>query len=285
MVVGGGPAGMKAAAVAAEIGHRVTLFEASRRLGGQANLAQLLPHRSEFGGIVTNLARELELSGVTVRLNSAVTAELLSASRPDVAIIATGSVPTLPPFERGGNLQVLLASDVISGRATAGGRVVVYDWLADWIGAGIAEKLSGEGCRVTLAVNGVCPAANIQNYVRDATIARLHTLGVEMLPFMRLYGTEDATVYFLHTASHQSVLLEGVDTLVVASPNRPADELAEVARILGIETYLIGDALAPRTAEEAVFDGLSAAIDFSSDRKRAATGFFGAIPPPGCLAS
>lgn len=263
MVVGGGPAGMKAAAVAAEIGHRVTLFEASRRLGGQANLAQLLPHRSEFGGIVTNLARELELSGVAVRLNSAVTAEFLAATRPDVAIIATGSAPTLPPFEREGQLQVALASDVISGQATAGGRVVVYDWLADWIGAGIAEKLAGEGCRVTLAVNGVCPAASIQNYVRDATIARLHTLGVEMLPFMRLYGTEDATAYFLHTASRQSVVLEGVDTLVVASPNRPTDELAKVARGLGVETYLIGDALAPRTAEEAVFDGLSAAIDLT----------------------
>lgn len=266
VVIGGGPAGMKAAAVAAEIGHHVTLLEASSRLGGQANLAQLLPHRSEFGGIVTNLARELELSGAAVRLNSAVTAELLAASRPDVVIVATGSVPALPPFERDGDLQVALAADVISGQAMAGGRVVVYDWLADWIGAGIAEKLAGEGCHVTLAVNGVCAAANIQNYVRDAAIARLHKLGVETLPFMRLYGTDNGTVYFLHTASHESVVLDGVDTLVVASPNRPTDELAAAARALGLDTYLIGDALAPRTAEEAVFDGLSAAMDFSSDR-------------------
>ena len=73
MVVGGGPAGMKAAAVAAEIGNDVTLYEADRRLGGQALLAQLLPHRSEFGGIVTNLSREVELAGVAVRLNMTVT--------------------------------------------------------------------------------------------------------------------------------------------------------------------------------------------------------------------
>lgn len=273
-VIGGGPAGMKAAAVAAEIGHHVTLFEASRRLGGQANLAQLLPHRGEFGGIVTNLARELELSGATVRLSSVVTAELLAASRPDVVIIATGSVPALPPFERDGNLQVVLAADVISGQVRAGGRVVVYDWLANWIGAGIAERLAGEGCRVTLAVNGVCPAADIQNYVRDAAIARLHKLGVEMMPFMRLYGTQDATVHFLHTASHESVLVEGVETLVVASANRPSDELAEAARALGLETYLIGDALAPRTAEEAVFDGLSAAMALSADGKGPGKGVF-----------
>ncbi len=55
MVVGGGPAGMKAAAIAAERGHHVTLYEAERRLGGQALLAQMLPGRAEFGGLVTNL--------------------------------------------------------------------------------------------------------------------------------------------------------------------------------------------------------------------------------------
>ena len=59
MVAGGGPAGMKAAAVAAERGHEVTLYEARARLGGQALLAQLLPGRAEFGGIVTNLEREM----------------------------------------------------------------------------------------------------------------------------------------------------------------------------------------------------------------------------------
>ena len=65
-MVGGGPAGMKAAAIAAERGHDVTLFERDIRLGGQTLLAQLLPHRNEFGGIVTNLEREVELARVVV---------------------------------------------------------------------------------------------------------------------------------------------------------------------------------------------------------------------------
>jgi hypothetical protein len=154
---------------------------------------------------------------------------------------------------------VLLAADVISGAAATGGRVVIYDWLADWIGAGVAEKLAGEGARVTLAVNGLCPAASIQNYVRDSMIARLHRLGVESVPFMRLYGTDGGSVYFVHTASHESVTIENVDTLVVAAPNRPIDSLAQAVRSLGIELHVIGDALAPRTAEEAVYEGLAAA--------------------------
>jgi 2,4-dienoyl-CoA reductase-like NADH-dependent reductase (Old Yellow Enzyme family) len=273
MVVGGGPAGMKAAAVAAECGHRVTLYEGSSRLGGQAQLARLLPHRSEFGGIVQNLARELELSGASVRLGCTVTAELIAQARPDVVILATGSVPELPRFERGADTQVLLAADVIAGAASTGARVVVYDWLADWIGAGVAEKLASEGARVTLAVNGLCAAASIQNYVRDATIARLHRLGVETLPFMRLYGVDGGTVFFLHTAAQESVTVAGIDTLVVATPNRPADALAGAVRTLGLELHLIGDALAPRTAEEAVFEGLAVASNLVA---KPATGAFGA---------
>jgi hypothetical protein len=89
LVVGGGPGGMKAAAVAAEIGHDVTLAEQSPRLGGQALLAQLLPHREEFGGIVTNLSREVEISGVKVLLNHHVTADFIV----DGALAMTGSGP------------------------------------------------------------------------------------------------------------------------------------------------------------------------------------------------
>ena len=259
IVVGGGPGGMKAAAVAAERGHDVTLFEQEKRLGGQANLAALLPHRAEFGGIVGNLAREVELAGVIVKLGTAVTPETIAAMRPDSVILATGSAPRLPPFERGEGVQVLTAEEILLGRARTGARVVIYDWLADWIGVGIAEKLAAEGAEVRLAVNGICAAASIQNYVRDAAIARLHKAGVQVLPFMRLYGAEQGTAFFLHTAAQEPVELEGVETLVVVGPNRPRDELAPALRALGIATTLIGDAMAPRTAEEAVFEGLAAA--------------------------
>ena len=74
LIAGGGPGGMKAAAVAAERGHDVTLYEASERLGGQALLAQMLPGRAEFGGIVTNLSREMELAGAQVVMRTKVDA-------------------------------------------------------------------------------------------------------------------------------------------------------------------------------------------------------------------
>ena len=86
--------------------------------------------------------------------------------------------------------------------------------MADWIGVGVAEKLAAEGAYVRLAVNGPCAAFSIQNYTRDAAIARLFKLGVETIPFMRLYGIDDRTAYFMHTPSQESLVLEDVDTVV-----------------------------------------------------------------------
>jgi 2,4-dienoyl-CoA reductase-like NADH-dependent reductase (Old Yellow Enzyme family) len=261
MIAGAGPAGLKAAAVSAERGHDVTLYERETRLGGQALIAQALPGRSEFGGIVTNLTREAERSGAKIVKGREVTARFVEAEAPDAIILATGSVPHAPPiegFETSSN--IVHASDVFAGKAETGANVVIYDWLADWVGAGIAEKLAGEGAYVRLAVNGVCPAVNIQNYVRDVYIAKLHRLAVTVLPMMRLFGVDGRNAYFLHTAAQEPVVLEDVDTIVLACPNAPLDHLAAELRSLVPELYLVGDCLAPRTAEEAVFEGLKAAM-------------------------
>jgi hypothetical protein len=157
-------------------------------------------------------------------------------------------------------MQVVHAVDLLSGKARAGASVVVHDWLADWIGPGIAEKLASEGSRVRLAVNGVSPAINIQNYIRDTYLAKLFRLGIEVLPMMRLHGIDERTAYFLHTSAQEPVILEDVDTMVLACPNMPADELGPALAEMGIETHIIGDCLAPRTAEEAVYEGMKAGM-------------------------
>jgi hypothetical protein len=201
----------------------------------------------------------MTLAGVDVRRGMTATAERIAAERPDAVILASGSEARMPPLEHGPGIDVVHAHEVIAGKVRTGRNVVIHDWLADWTGVGIAEKLATEGAAVQLAVNGVCPAAAIQNYVRDAAIARLHRLGVTMRPFTRLYGAEARTVYLVHTAAQDAIVIEDVDTLVVCAPNRPCDELAPVLSGLGIPFQVIGDALAPRTAEEAVFEGLDAA--------------------------
>jgi 2,4-dienoyl-CoA reductase-like NADH-dependent reductase (Old Yellow Enzyme family) len=259
MVVGGGPAGLKAAAVAAERGHEVHLHEREAQTGGQARLAQLLPTRAEFGGIITNLTAEALRHGAAIHRRSEVTRALLERERPDAVILATGSRPHMPPFE-GEAQQVVHAADILAGHASAGARVVVYDWMGDWTGSGIAERLAGEGAHVRLAVNHHCAAASIQTYVRFETVARLHRLGVEVIPWLRLYGADGRTAYFIHTPSREAVVMEEVDTLVLNTPNLQEDGLAAILHELGIAHHLVGDALSPRTAEEAVYEGMLAGL-------------------------
>jgi 2,4-dienoyl-CoA reductase-like NADH-dependent reductase (Old Yellow Enzyme family) len=261
MVVGGGPAGMKAAVVAAQRGHRVTLFEARQRLGGQALLAQLLPGRGEFGGLVTNLQRELSVAGVEVCTGSKVDRAMIVKDLPDAVILATGAIPYRPDFAGEGALQIVDAWQILSETVDPGHSVVVIDWRADWIGIGIAERLALSGRSVRLAVSGVAVGETLPFYVRDAAVASLHKLGVSVLPYMRLFGSDSDSVYLQHIVSGEAVVIESVDTLVLCTGHTPVNDLADAIEDLPLEIRLIGDAASPRTAEEAVYEGLRAGVE------------------------
>lgn len=256
VVVGGGPAGLKAAAVAGERGHEVTLYEKAPRVGGQALLAQLLPGRAEFGGIVTNLSGEVERAGVEIITGTEVTDELLQQRSPDVVVLATGAEQSMPDIEGAEEAHVVDAWSVVDDRANVGTNVVIADWRCDWIGLGLAEKLARAGCYVRLAVNGAVPGEAVHFITRDTWIGRLDELGVSTIAFARLYGADADTVYLQHTVSGRPMELSEVDTLVVVSANRRFERLAESLEQRGIERHLIGDCLSPRTAEEAVLEGL-----------------------------
>ncbi len=259
LVAGGGPGGMKAAAVAAARGHRVTLYEKAKQLGGAALLAQRLPSREEFGGIVTNLAREMEQAGVEVRRGEALTRAIVMRERPDAVILATGARARAPEIEIAEGAHVVEARAVVADLANVGQSVVIADWRGDWVGLGLADKLARDGCRVRLCVNGHMAGELIQQYVRDHWLGRLHRLGVEITPLTRLKGVDEDTVYFQHVMSGEPILCQETDTLVLALAAEPDDELARELADVDLPVHLVGDCLAPRTAEEAVYDGLKVA--------------------------
>ena len=261
LVVGGGPAGLKAAAVAAERGHRVTLAEAGRRLGGQVLLAQELPGRAEFGGAVTNLAGEAERAGVRFLLGRTADAALVAELAPDDIVLATGALPRMPPLELSGSPAVLTAWQVLQGADVPSGRVVVADWRCDWIGLGVATLLAERGRKVTLGVSGYHPGQRIQQYVRDGMIAAAFRLGVQMMPLVRPYGADEETVYFQHVLTGEPVLIEPAAALVVSAGHLPVTGLAARLAAAGPRVHEIGDCVAPRTVEEAVLEGLAVASE------------------------
>ena len=262
-IIGGGPAGLKAAVIGAQRGHEVVLYEQQAKLGGQVNLAETLPGRAEFGGVTTNLAHELERSSVQVHLNSTASVETIKEFGPDTILVATGAVPRLPEVEING-ADMFHAWAVIQDTVKIGQNVVIADWACDWTGLGVAQKLAQEGHHVRLLSGASIAGESIQAIVRDQWIGELHRLNVETVTFARFFGAEDRTAFFQHMTNGEPIICENVDTIVscfARQSNRDFDWLFDASSTDGIDAQVvkIGDAVLPRTVEEAVLDGFKAA--------------------------
>ncbi|MFI9599608.1 FAD-dependent oxidoreductase [Streptomyces sp. NPDC052043] len=260
LVVGGGPAGLKAAAVAAARGHEVELHEADRRVGGQVLLAQLLPGRAEFGGAITNLEGEARRAGVRVVVGSRVDAQAVTAAAPDAVILATGARPRRPELELMDDPVVLDAWAVIRGSEVPRGRIVVADWRGDWIGLGVALHLAARGRKVTLCVTGFAAGEHLQQYVRAAMLAQAARARIDIVPHVRIHGADSDTVYLQHTLTEEPVLVDGAAAVVLAQGHEPVVDLEPVATGLPADrVFAVGDCVSPRTVEEAVLEGLTVA--------------------------
>jgi 2,4-dienoyl-CoA reductase-like NADH-dependent reductase (Old Yellow Enzyme family) len=174
VVVGGGPAGLKTAEIAAKRGHEVTLFERQRQLGGQVLLASLQPEHATVGEVVDYLEGQLVETRVEIRRGVAATPALVAKLAPDIVVVASGSEPNLPGRATDGGVEarrlgrqvlpdiegldlpfVVSCDEVLSGAVKPHGKVIVIDETGHWEAAGTAEFLADNGCAVeVLASHG-----------------------------------------------------------------------------------------------------------------------------------
>jgi pyruvate/2-oxoglutarate dehydrogenase complex dihydrolipoamide dehydrogenase (E3) component len=186
--------------------------------------------------------------------------DLVAEQAPDAVVVATGATPYRPKLELTDDAAVLEAWDVIGGVTPPAGPVLVADWRGDWVGIGTATLLAEQGRRVTLATVGYQAGETLQQYVRDELLRRMLRAGVQVLPLTRLYGADDDTAYLQHVLTDEPVLVEDLGSVVLALGHAPvatlADELRLSAALPDLEIHEIGDCVAPRTAEEAILEGM-----------------------------
>ncbi|CAN5430002.1 FAD-dependent oxidoreductase [soil metagenome] len=273
LVVGGGPAGMETARVAAERGHRVTLVEAGPVLGGAFRLAGRQPHRSQITDLLSWYERELQRLDVSVQLNRKITASEIAAADADAVVIATGSHPAGTGFQRGLPLvaelpgvdrpNVWSVEDVMEQRATPGHRVILLDGLGDWRGGGTAWHLADKGHDVTIVTPHPMVGYAVQRTAGDFELrSRLARLGVA-------WHTESVIVEWTGTAAVVRSSLDGsertivADALVVAGTNVANTEVLDELAALGRrdqEVHLVGDVVAARSAVHAIYEGRALAM-------------------------
>ncbi len=257
LIVGGGPAGMEAAMIAALRGHHVTLCERGTRLGGEMNIAALPPHKDEIKGFAGYLKRQMEKLGVEVQLGMEVTARSLEELVPDVLLIATGAVPFIPEIEGVMQDSVVTAHDVLMGNCEVGPQVVVIG--GGQVGCETAEFLAGRGVGVDIVEMLDRMAPDMSFWSREVLLRRLVGCGVKMLAQAKVTEIKGKTVIFDRGGIEER--LENIDDVVLATGHVPRDntDLIDWAEARGVEYHLVGDCVAPRDIMYAVQEAFEAA--------------------------
>ena len=270
LVVGGGPAGLEAARVSAERGHRVTVLEREPQLGGQFRLAGRQPSRGQILDLLTWFEHRLSVLGVDVRLGTGAGADDVDAFGADDVIVATGSRAPVTGFQRAlpmvermpgtdrpdaVSIQAVLAETV-----DVGPRVVVVDDVGDWRGLGTALYLAERGHDVTIVTSAAVVGGGLYHSAADGPLrARFSSAGGTMRPgtVVLSWDGEGATV---RSGTGDAEERLPADTLVIAETAVAETGLADELRRRGIAFEAIGDCVAPRRASLAIYEGRELAL-------------------------
>ena len=276
-VVGSGPAGISTALVLAERGHGVDLYEAADEIGGQLNMAKVIPGKEEFHEMLKYFKRQIELKGVNVHLNTRVNADDLAAKNYDSVIIATGVTPRDTKIEGQDHPKVLSYIEVLRNRAPVGKRVAIIG--AGGIGFDVAEFLLQDGHSPTLDLDewlaewGVVDPSESRGGIslhrkppepsRDITLlqrkagkhgaklgkttgwihrAVLKMNNVQMIGDVNYERIGDEGLLISYGDKRENPTWIDVDNIVMCAGQVPMRELEEPLQAAGIKTHIIGGA-------------------------------------------
>lgn len=255
-VVGAGPAGLKAAEIAALRGHQVKVFEKDNRTGGRMRLGANPPRKAVYNEFLDYLERRAGTLGITLQMGKAFTENMLDEEKPDAVIVATGARPQLPDWKGVKESQALSVDDVLSDGTEIGQKILVVGGGGS--GAEIADFLSEMGKEVTLVEMLDNIALDLVTHLQHYLGQRLKEKGVKILTSTRML--ELGKGYAMVEDASGIRRLNGFDTIVLAVGSTPNDTLYKQLEGKVAELYLIGDAVEPREVVDAVYEAEEVAV-------------------------
>ncbi len=256
LIIGGGPAGMRAAETAARRGHNVTLCEKADRLGGQLNIAALGAGREEMAAIVRNGENQLKRLPVLVVLNQAATAAFVLEQNPDAVIIATGAIPKECPLPGADGPNIFNIWEALLREPEVGKNVLFIDNDGHHQGTATAELLAERGRKVHIVTSSPTIGSELgpsqDSYL---THQRLAQKGVTFTPDFAVVEIKGLDVSGLNFYSNEWRTFRGHDSVVYALGNRAEDALYKELKGRVKELYRIGDCVAPRRVDMAILEG------------------------------
>ncbi|MGA2464844.1 MAG: FAD-dependent oxidoreductase [Thermodesulfobacteriota bacterium] len=250
-IIGGGPAGMKAAEIAARRGHQVTLYEEKEKLGGRFLLASIPPKKQVLKEFIDQLERRLQKLPIKIIIGKPFSPASLRRGKPDGVIIATGAKPFFPPIDGIHEAKAISVEDALSSSTPLGEKVLVVG--GGGIGAEVADYLSENRKEVTLIEMREGIALDQVGHLQHFLNKRLREKGVQILISTKAIRFEKGGLWVEDPQGTRK--LEGFDSIVIALGSIPNDELVKLLKGKVPEIYVVGDASKPREVMEAVFEG------------------------------
>ncbi|MBW2151994.1 MAG: FAD-dependent oxidoreductase [Deltaproteobacteria bacterium] len=257
-VVGGGPGGLKAAEVAAERGHRVTLFEKKEKLGGRVRVGASPPGKQVLIEFIDYLEGRIKALGVSLETNREFKVQMVDEDRPDAVIVATGALPVFPDLPGVEGSGALTVDEALSGKKMVGDKILVVG--GGGTGAEIADFFSEQGKDVTIVEMLETIASDLVIHLQYHLLKRLEDKGVKILTSTKVIELGKGYVQVQDAAGTKR--MDGFDTIVLAVGGEvPNNSVYKSLEGKVSELHIIGDAVKPREIIDAVIEGARTALE------------------------